>query len=259
MLACPLILPEIAIGQTGFLTASLFGGALLLAKRHPILAGLLAGLLAVKPQLDLMLPLLLLATGNGRAMLAAGLTVLASTLLSAALFGPAAWPAFAAGVALNGDILAQGRLVPWTAMQSAYGLLRLLGVAHVPALAVQAALALAAAAGLVRSCRRLPHKLAAAVAVIATLLASPYLLVWDLTLLGVAMAFLARLARRTGPLPGEAAVLLALGASPLMFLGLGVPIGFPCIAALCLPVARRWHRGSFPTPCSIPAWSAPEP
>ena len=43
-------------GQTGLLAAALLGGGLLALRPRPVLAGVLFGLLTVKPQLGLLLP-----------------------------------------------------------------------------------------------------------------------------------------------------------------------------------------------------------
>ena len=58
-LAFPAVLVNIGHGQNGFLTAALLGGALVMLDRRPLLAGILFGLLAYKPQFGLMIPLVL--------------------------------------------------------------------------------------------------------------------------------------------------------------------------------------------------------
>lgn len=49
------------IEQNGFLSAGLFGGALVLLERRPVLAGALFGLLTYKPHLGLLVPIVLIA------------------------------------------------------------------------------------------------------------------------------------------------------------------------------------------------------
>ena len=63
--AFPAVLVNLGHGQNGFLTAALLGGALAMLDRRPIVAGILFGLLAYKPQFGLMIPLVL---GGGRAL-----------------------------------------------------------------------------------------------------------------------------------------------------------------------------------------------
>ena len=62
-------------GQNGFLTAALFGRALAMLDRGPLLAGILFGLLVYKPQYGLMIPLVLVASGRWRCFAAAAATV----------------------------------------------------------------------------------------------------------------------------------------------------------------------------------------
>src|SRR5258705_7313941 len=61
-LACayPGILSNLVVGQNGFLTAALLGGALLVMERRPLIAGCLFGLLSFKPHLGILIPLVLL-------------------------------------------------------------------------------------------------------------------------------------------------------------------------------------------------------
>ena len=255
-LACPLTLSEAVMGQTGFLNASLLGGALLLANRRPGIAGMLAGLLACKPQLALLLPLMLLATRNWRALLAAGLTVLATLAASAWLYGVDSWTTFALSLSANNDALANGQLVPWWALESLYGLLRRLGSSHGTAIAAQGSLALAAAGAVVFLCLRPASlEIRAACVAIGTALASPYLLLWDLTLLGVAMAFLGRLMRRGPCSRWQVAAFFALGLAPVVPLAFHVPVGVPCcgvLIALVLSSLRLECRSPLPRQGTTP-------
>ena len=55
-------------GQNGFLTTALMGWGLLLVERRPWLGGMLLGCLIYKPQFGLILPVVLVATRNWRAL-----------------------------------------------------------------------------------------------------------------------------------------------------------------------------------------------
>lgn len=81
-------------GQTGALTAALLLGGLLAAGRRPILAGVLFGLLTIKPQMGLLVPICLIASGNWRAFVAAAATSLALIAASGLIFGWDAWVQF---------------------------------------------------------------------------------------------------------------------------------------------------------------------
>jgi hypothetical protein len=57
MLAFPGVLSTVGHGQNAFLTTALFGAAILTWDRRPVLSGVCFGLLTIKPQLGLMIPL----------------------------------------------------------------------------------------------------------------------------------------------------------------------------------------------------------
>jgi uncharacterized membrane protein len=61
-------------GQNGFFTAVLLIGGLSLLDRRPIVSGILFGLLMIKPQLGLLLPLMLALTARWRCIASAAVT-----------------------------------------------------------------------------------------------------------------------------------------------------------------------------------------
>src|SRR5207248_6528515 len=73
---------NVTAGQNGFLTAALIGGALSFLERHPMLAGCCLGLLTYKPQLGVLFPLVLAASGRWRAFWSAAAMALAVAALS---------------------------------------------------------------------------------------------------------------------------------------------------------------------------------
>lgn len=89
--ASPGCLINVASGQNGFLTAALFLGAILALDRRPVLAGVLIGLLTIKPQLGLVLPLALLALGAWRTLASAAATAMLLVVASVAMFGLDPW------------------------------------------------------------------------------------------------------------------------------------------------------------------------
>jgi hypothetical protein len=74
VVAAPATLICLTHGHNGFLTALLLGGGLILLDKRPLLAGLLLGCLVYKPQFALVVPLLLLAARQWRAILGAALS-----------------------------------------------------------------------------------------------------------------------------------------------------------------------------------------
>ncbi len=149
-LAFPATFVNLGHGQNGFLTASLLGGALLLLDRRPLVAGVLIGLLAYKPQFGVMIPLVLLATARWRVIGAAIATVLAACAVTTRAVRREGLdrfrrvrPKFTRVVVLEaGD-------TGWEKIQSIFSAVRMWGGSVDAAYAAQAALALAVAVSLV--------------------------------------------------------------------------------------------------------------
>jgi hypothetical protein len=182
-LSFPPLLINVITGQAGFLVAALFVGGMALLPKRPLLAGLLLGLLVVKPQLGLVLPLVLLAGREWRAFAGAAASAIGLCLLSLILFGPEPWQAWVANAGRIAEIASEG-LAGWHRMASVYGALRLAGLAAAPAWALHGLVALAAAAAAAWVWYRTTEIGARAGALAAaTALASPYLFVYDLMIL----------------------------------------------------------------------------
>ena len=87
----PTTLWTILCGQSTLLLAGLIVGGLLLSRRRPLLAGLLIGLAAYKPQLGLLIPVALLAAGQWRTVTAAFTTITAVIFITSIAFGDDIW------------------------------------------------------------------------------------------------------------------------------------------------------------------------
>lgn len=81
-------------GQYGGIISSLVFAGLVLAHRRPLLAGFLLGLVTLKPQTGLLVPIAWLARRNHLALLAAMVTFLLLAALPVAWFGWPVWPWF---------------------------------------------------------------------------------------------------------------------------------------------------------------------
>lgn len=246
-LAFPATFVNLFHGQNGFLNAALFGAALLALERRPVLAGILLGLLSYKPHLGLLVPLALVAGGHWRALAAAAATTLAFAGLTLAVFGPAPWIAFVENMPFLRRVLEDGSL-PWAKMPTMFAALRLLGAPVAVAYAGQIAAALVAAAAVLWSWRRAaPMALKAAVLVLAALLASPYSFDYDLTLLGLAVAWLAWAGLRSGFRAAEKPALLIAWLAPALATPIaafaGLQIGPAVLLWLLLCALRRMRRG----------------
>lgn len=96
LLLAPAVATNVGLGQNGAFTAALLLGGLALLDRRPWTAGALLGLLVVKPQIALLLPVVVLAGGRWRVLGGAAASALLLLPLSAAVFGAATWSAFVA-------------------------------------------------------------------------------------------------------------------------------------------------------------------
>ncbi len=246
-LAFPAVFVNIGHGHNGFLTAALIGTALVMLDRRPILAGLLFGLLAYKPQFGLLIPLVLLATGRWRAFAAAALTVVALTLATLLAFGPEVWRAFFASTALTRfEVLEQGN-TGFHKIQSVFSVVRMWGGSVPLAYVMQGVAAAAIAAALVRLWRsHAAYPLKAAALIVGSMLATPYSLDYDLVVLAPAIAFLAAHGLRHGFEAYEKAALAFLWLMPLVARTIAehalVPLGVPAMAWVFVLLLRRAAR-----------------
>lgn len=247
LLAFPAVFWTLGLGQNAFLTAALFGSALLLIDRRPIPSGLLFGLLVFKPHLGLLIPVALAAGGRWRAFLAAACSALALVLLSIALFGWETWQDFLMLATGSHATYESGR-IDFAGFVSPFGAARLLGGSPVAAYTVQAAMTLIAALIVAIAWRRdlsLPIRAAALLA--ATLVAVPVVILYDLMMAAIAGIWLIRAGREDGFLPWEKAGLAVLFVVPLLSRNVGaawhVPLGsFAVIGLLAFVVAHMCHE-----------------
>jgi hypothetical protein len=187
MMLCPASAFTVAVGQNAFLTSALITAGVAMLPRRPAVAGLLLGMLAVKPQFVLMVPVALLAGRHWRALAAAAAGVTGLVVASLCLGGFDLWTGWF-GFMLRqdsayGDWLAAGRMHG----DSIDAILSLLGASPTAATAGQAVASAAAAACVWRAFRH-PRAQALRLVVIlgATLLAAPHVGLYDYVMLGVA-------------------------------------------------------------------------
>ena len=250
-LLAALAFPAVAInalhGQNGLLTAALVGFGAMLLPRRPLSAGVLLGLLAYKPQFALMAPLALLAGRHWRAAAAAGATMLAMIAATLWAYGPGPWRAFFANLPWMRRVVLEGGGLESFKMESAFAAVRLLGGSVAGAYALQGTVALAAAATLAWIWwRPLDMRLKLAALASATLLATPYGVDYDLTILGPALAALVAFGLERGFGPWEKSLLALTWAMPLVArpvaMALHAPLGFLVVVALHAAIAARAWR-----------------
>jgi hypothetical protein len=174
--AFPVALTNTLVGQNGFLTASLIGGALYWLPARPVLAGICLGLLSYKPQYGLLFPLVLIAASQWTVFVTAGIVAVAMAALSWLAFGTESWQAFFHWMPMFSQaFLTEGR-APWGKMQSIFALVRYFGGVEQLAWVFQWILSGTVAVLLALMWRsRVSYPLKAAALAAGTLLITPYL------------------------------------------------------------------------------------
>jgi hypothetical protein len=170
-------------GQSSLITTAMMIGIFTWLDRRPAAAGLLIGLLSLKPQLGLLFPVLLVASGRWRAFSAAAATVLGIAALTAALFGPQVWIDYATkGIATQNIVLLDPRVIAAPFMPTIFMNMRSVGAGYDLAMAVQ--LCFTAAAVVIvfwafRFRRNADPLLLTALFFACAVMGSPYLLIYD--------------------------------------------------------------------------------
>lgn len=187
----PPVIAIAAVGQNGFVTAACFiGGLLLLARNHRFAAGLVLGCLVIKPQLALMLPVAMIAGREWRVIVGSALSAVAVLLTGVAVFGSATSLAWLGQAPLYA-VIARDGLVGWHKLASIYAACRSAGLAEQTSFLIHFTVALAAAAMVAQVWRsRQPLLLKAGVLGAATMLASPYVYLYDALVLFPAYVWL---------------------------------------------------------------------
>lgn len=242
-LAFPAVYMNIIHGQNGFLATAVFGGALLLLDRRPVLAGVLIGLLCFKPHLGVLIPLALIFGQRWITFAAAAATTILYVLISTAILGPETWLAFRDNSPLVFRLLEEG-ILNWEKMPGLFTTLRALGVSVAVSYTMHALLALGIAATVAWVwSKKPPARLGGAVLVCGSLMISPYLFDYDLALLALPIALLAWDGYQRGWLKGEREILVVAWLSPVVAPAIatatGVQLGTLCLGALFFVAVRR--------------------
>jgi alpha-1,2-mannosyltransferase len=257
-LAFPAVFINAAHGQNGFLSTGLLGGGLLVMERRPVLAGVCFGAMAFKPHLALAIPFALIFARRWTTLGAAAIAAAAFCFASLVAFGSSTWTAFFTDASFARAAL-ENSLVGDEKMQSMFAGVRLLGGSLALAWAAQILTAFTAVAAVLFLQRRAFRSAAEAPAVVcAGLLASPFVLDYDLALLAIPLVWLLGEGRRSVFLPYEKALMALAFALPLVSRivagALGLPLAPLTIAALLLVILRRALA-----PIIRPERAAPDP
>jgi hypothetical protein len=245
----PLTLSNTLVGQNGFLTAALIGGTLYLLPTRKVLAGICLGLLTYKPQYGLLFPLVLIATSEWTVFFTAAVTAIMLAFASWLAFGTESWQAFFHWMPVFSQaFLVEGKAT-WWKLQSLYSLVRYFGGSEHLGWIFQWILTAAVVTTLVVMWRsNVRYSLKAAALAVGTLLTTPYLFMYDMMVLAIAVGYLVRLGLSHGFRPHELPALGCSVALILLFIFCGVPVGFLVILVIGALVLRRagswWRRAA---------------
>ena len=233
-LVAPTSILTLVAGQSGFLAAALFLGGMRLAPVRPVLAGVLLGLLAYKPQLGLLVPVALAAAGLWRVIATAVVTTLLVALATSAAFGWHIWAEWLTYLPAYAGQFARESTQDDYLMPTLTAALHMLGIGPGVARPAQLVLALAAAAWVWRAARPGLGPRAVLVLATASFLATPHAFIYDLPMLsGATLLFVADRAPAGVTAQEAAALALALVfPAAMVHAGTTWPIGIVCLLLL---------------------------
>ncbi len=171
-------------GQASFFTAALLIGAFFCLDRRPVLAGVLIGLLTVKPQLGLLFPIMLIASGRWRVFATAAVTSLALAGVTAVVLGPQVWIDFVTkSLPVQNVVLADRDLMTTPFFPTVFMNIRGLNAPYAVAMAGQAVVSVFALAAVIWAFNRrrdAPPQMLFALFLTCSVSFSPYMLAYDL-------------------------------------------------------------------------------
>jgi alpha-1,2-mannosyltransferase len=190
------VAPGIAVciffGQNGFYTSALLIGGLLSRDRRPVLAGILFGILTIKPQLGLLVPVVLLLERRWLTIASAAATAGVLVAATGMLFGWNVWIEFWQKVVPQQVWLTEtSDGLIYSMVATAFFGARLIDLPLSVAWAVQYVVAAVAFAAVVWTYwKRRDPALSLALFVAATFLFTPYILNYDMVVFGFVVALL---------------------------------------------------------------------
>lgn len=237
--AFPPVLITVTHGQTAFLVAALLGLGTLWVRDRPVVAGICFGLATIKPQFGLLVPLVLLLTGEWRVIVSAALTAVLLALAATLAFGADVWPRWLAVSGAAQAAMNEGA-VGFAKMQSAFAASRLLGAPLALAYGLQVAVGLAVAAAIGWAAWRRRYSLALGVTMLTgALLATPFVLDYDMVLLAFPLIWLAGSGFRPWEKLIAALTFVAAAFARPLAVYLDLPIMPVVLAAFFLVLVRR--------------------
>ncbi len=238
IILAPSTFVNIQAGQNGFLTAALFVIGFTQLRSRPYFAGILFGLLTIKPQLGVLIPFALLAGRHWKAILGAACTTGILVAASMAAFGAQVWTTyFTTATAFHRNVFEYGQGIFLLKMPTVFTGIRILGFDAAVGYSVQVIMAASIAIVIVFAFRRRGNdQLNLSLIAFGTFLVTPFAFGYDMTLTSVAALILLAQCVREGVWPGERAALA------LVWI---LPIGLMVINAISLPLGPLLVLGCF--------------
>lgn len=224
LILSPAVFANGADGHTGFYTAALLTGGILLAPRRPIIAGILFGLLTFKPHLGLLVPVALVAARLWRPIFSAIITSLCLVVASMVVHGTELWTIFVMDAGDSGLSILRHATGPFTKlMPTIFMAGRILELPEPLVASIQGCAAVAVAVASYLVVRRNSDPIVwVAVVSLGTFLVSPYAYVYDMVIISVATLLLTLNSRQEDLLPFERIVLILLWMLPFLTIHLNM-------------------------------------
>jgi hypothetical protein len=264
-LGAPVSLICVMHGHNGFLTALLLAGGLMLLNSRPFVAGILFGCLIYKPQFALVIPPLLLASRNWRAIAgasASGVFLIATTLL---IWGLPVWQAFFDSLPLTREIVIEQGVTGWHKIMSPFAAMRMWGAPIGASYCVQLIVTLVVISAVVLlTWYKVHNALRNALVCAATLLSTPYVMDYDFVILLPALAWLWSHGRENAFLPWDKSLMFYAWFAPLLARIASevalLPVGLStALIVAAIAVRRALHQGIAIPPFTWRVWPVTYP
>jgi len=257
-IVAPTTLLTMISGQNGFLAAALMIGGFRIIGRWPFLGGIILGGLAFKPQLFILIPVVLLATRHWRSLAGLAASLVGLGAASAAAFGPAIWLSWLQAVPTLWQLFEDNRQKLSYLMPSVTASLLAAGVGRGAAQVLQAVVTLGVVGCLWLVFRRgarmhaAPRALDVAALQVGVFLATPYAFIYDMPMVTSAVATTIESCMRASRpwQPGEITVLVATLLLPLVMFG-GAVNGWPVGPLTLLPLLAIIVRAGWAMPACL--------
>jgi hypothetical protein len=230
----PAAIANIWAGHYGLIIGALWLGAFHLLPRRPVLAGVMIGLMLMKPHLAILAPLILIRRGDWRAFAAAAFTVALLVGVSILLFGVEMWQTY-----LTRTAVVQANMVDdvgtffITMMPTVMPATAMVGIPYGWGWAIQILVALGAVAALLVWMPR-DSRTAGLAGGVATFLVLPYAFNYDMTVPGLAALLVLQGLDKDAPLRLSlpAALVFSLPLSVMAFSFFRIEVGPPLLIFL---------------------------